>query len=127
MKISTKRILWLTPLGIAAAYVVALVGLRSEPSGYVASYSVFPHATTDIFDFSHGTVTLRTCCGNSSWGTYSRSSDGAWIWHLRYGTRRRTTREIRVQSGFFSMTFTVIEDPSVKFTLRRRVFANYPL
>src|SRR5207302_7442682 len=71
VKTRTKQILWLMPLAVAAAYAVALTGFRSEPSGYVASYSFLPHARTDVLDFSRGIVTLRTCCGDSPCGTYS--------------------------------------------------------
>ena len=124
MKTKTKRILWLTPLVIAAAYVMALVGLHSEPSGYVASYSIFPHDGNDVLDFSRGTVTLRTCCGDVPWGTYSRSPDGAWIWHDSPATK---SKEILVQSDLFSVSFTDMRDPSNKFTLRRRVFTQLPL
>jgi hypothetical protein len=125
VKTRTKRILWLTPPGIAAAYAACLLGLRAEPSGYVASYSVFPHSTTDVLDFSRGTVTLRTCCGDQPWGTYSRSREGAWIWHLRTRTKS-VTKEYLVQSDFLSMSFTDVQDPSIKFTLGRRVFRQFP-
>ena len=127
MRTKTKRVLLLTPLAIAAAYAAALVALRSEPSGYVASYSIYPHAGTDVFDFSRGNVTLRTCCGDEPWGTYSRSPDGAWVWHLRRGTKKPVTREILVQPGFLSMRFTDLQDPSKTFTLRRRLFTQIPL
>ena len=126
MKTRALHILWLTPLAIAVAYSVALVGIRSEPFGYVASYSVFPHAENDVFHFSHGLVTLETCCGEEMWGTYSRSADGDWIWHLRHVTST-TTQEIRVRSGLFSMRFTDARDPSKEFTLRRRLFKELPL
>ena len=127
MKTSKKRILLFTPLAVVAACAVALLSLRSEPSGYVASYSIYPHAGTDVLHFSRGTVTLRTCCGDEPWGTYSRSEDGAWVWHLRRGTKKPYSRDILVQSGFFSMQFTEIQNPSKKFKLRRRVFAQFPL
>lgn len=124
MKTKTKRILWLTPLAIAVGYVLALVGLRSEPSGYVASYSIFPLDGNDVLDFSRGTVTLRTRWGDKPCGTYSRSPDGAWIWHFSYGTKLKA---MLVQSRPFSMSFTDTDDPSNRFTLRRRVFTQIPL
>ena len=126
MKTRTKRILWFTPVAIAAAYAVAFVGLRSEPSGYVASYSIMPHDGNDVLDFSHGIVTQRTCCGDEAWGTYSRSSDGAWVWHVRHGTKNPVTKELFVRADFASMSFTDTQDPSIRFTLRRRVFKQLP-
>jgi hypothetical protein len=126
VKTRTKHILWLTPLGVAGAYAACLVSLRAEPSGYVASYSVLPHSSTDVLDFSRGTVTLRTCCGDEPWGTYTRSREGAWIWHLRQG-KKSVTKEYLVHSNFLSMSFTDMQDPSSKFTLRRRVFTHFPL
>ena len=127
VKTRTKRILWLTPLAIAAAYAVAFVSLRSEPSGYVASYSIIPHDSNDVLDFSHGIVTQRTCCGDESWGTYSRSPDGTWLWHIRHGSKNHATNDIIVRPGFFSMSFADTQDPAIRFTLRRRVFKQFPL
>ena len=127
MKSKTKWFLWLTPLSIATTYTVAVVGLRSEPSGYVASYSIFDHSITDVLDFSGGTVTLRTCCGNESWGTYSRSSDGAWIWHRRHESPTLVSQELVVRPGFFSIHFAETQNPSSHFTLRRRAFTAFPL
>ena len=65
--------LWLAPLAVVAICAMLVVGLRSEPSGYVAAYSVFPHESCDVLDFSGGIVTLRTCCGDEPYGTYSRA------------------------------------------------------
>ena len=128
MRTRTKQILLLTPLAVAAAYAVALTGFRAEPSGYVASYSFLPHARTDVLDFSHGIVTLRTCCGDSPCGTYSLSPEGRWVWHLRYGSPKpHLTGEIHVRSSAFSMSFSDLSNPSSQFTLRRRVFTTIPL
>ena len=127
MRTRTKGIVYLTPLAIAAAYAVAFVGPRAEPTGYVASYSIFPHASTDVLDFSRGTVTLRTCCGDESWGTYSRAPNGAWIWHLRHGSEQPVANEVLIRAGFFSMSFADTKNPAMKFTLRRRVFTKFPL
>ena len=128
MKTITKRILLLTPFAVGGVYVLAVASMRSEPSGYVASFSIFPHASNDVLNFSQGTVTLQTCCGDSSYGTYSRMPDGRWIWHLRMGTKNPPfAKEILVQSGFLSMSFADTQDPSIKFTLRRRLFEKLPL
>jgi len=107
---------------------VALAGFRSEPWGYVASYSIFPHSETDVLNFRSGSVTLQTCCGEEAWGTYARLKDGTWVWHrIRPGTNGPMARDFLVRSDYFSMTFTDTQSPSNVFTLRRRVFMNFPL
>lgn len=133
MKTRTKRILWLTPLIAAALLALAFVRHGTALSGYVASYSLYGHNSRDVLDFAGGTVTLRTCCGDESWGTYSRSSDGTWHWSLVRDTTVRGTKKIMwqetflVRVGWLSMTFTSERDPSFTFTLRRRLFSKLPL
>lgn len=128
MKTSTKLILSVAPLVSVAACFLAFAGLRLEPSGYVASYSFFPHDPCDVLDFSRGTVTLRTCCGDSPQGTYSQRSDGAWVWHYKYTVKKQpVTEDFVVHPTPFAMTFVPVKDPSKSFTLRRRVFKQVPL
>jgi len=125
VRTKTKRILWLTPLIIAAGYFGAVIGFRSEPSGCVASYDFFPHSSNDVLIFSHGTVTLHTCCGDESFGTYARSADGKWIWHYTREAQPRSA-DIRIRAHFFSISLERPDDPSVTLSLRRRVFADLP-
>jgi hypothetical protein len=127
VKTRTKRILWFAPIVIVAAYTVALIRFRSEPSGYVTAYSVIGHTPSDAFDFHDGTVTIRTCCGDLSAGTYTRSAGGAWLWQFRYGDYKVDHGDYFVQSGLFSMRFTDAKTPSKEFTLRRRVSLSLPL
>ena len=114
------------PLIIATGYFVAAIGMRSEPTGYVASYDFFPHSSNDVLIFSRGTVTLHTCCGDESFGTYSRSPDGRWIWHYTRESQPRAV-DIRVRSHLFSISLELPDNPSVTLSLRRRVFADLPL
>lgn len=126
MNTVAKRVLWFT-LPFAAVFYALSARDYSVPSGYVASYSIFPHDPNDVLNFAHGTVTLQTCCGDEFWGTYSRSADGAWVWHLRRGSKKPITREIQINSEFSSMSFIDLQDPSKTFTLRRRLFKRLPL
>lgn len=127
MKSRTKCILWLTPLTLVVAYAVAYIGIRSEPSGYVASYSLLPHDKFDVIEFANGLVTQRTCCGDMPMGTYSRAPDGNWIWHYPNGGKNPTTNDIVVRSGYLSMSFADTKDARLRFTLWRRVFRWIPL
>lgn len=83
VKTRTKRILLLTPLLLIVAYAATCASFRSEPSGYVHAGTIINHSHSDILEFSGGTVTLRTCCGDESWGTYTRLPDGQWIWRIQ--------------------------------------------
>lgn len=120
---------WLlaVPPLLVAAYFLALAGFRAEPSGLVSSYSFFPHDPYDTLKFSHGVVTLQTCCGDGPWGTYSQAADGSWIWHVQpYGKAGRGG-DVRVTSERWAIRFTDLTDPTHEFTLPRRVFRAVPL
>jgi hypothetical protein len=97
--------------------------LRAEPLGSFHSYNIFPHATSDLLTFEGGKVTLRTCCGDETWGTYRKRTDGQWEWTWTMG-RRPAGRWI-VQPGAFTMTFTDTQT-ATSFTLRRRMFEKIP-
>lgn len=116
-----------SPLVLVFVYGLCLVSFRAEPTGLVASYSVYAHAMNDTLKFADGKVTLQTCCGDESWGTYVQGADGAWIWHMTPPSKGRVAGDIRLQPGWFAMRFTGVTDPTVDFTLRRRVFRRVPL
>jgi hypothetical protein len=127
MKRITRRMLYgVAGVVIAAvvAYGVALIDLGDEPRGYVASYSLLPHAEDDVLNFYQGKVSHQTCCGDSDWGTYERASDGSWIWNVR--DKGGEVMDFRVHSGPFSMTFTATQGEMEPFTLRRRAFKDLP-
>jgi hypothetical protein len=124
----TKKIAWLTVAAVLIAGIVAVCWrLRAEPLGAFHSYSIFPHDSCDLLTFSNGTVTLQTCCGDESWGTYRREGDGHWVWTWRHGTKKPTTNTYIIQPGAFSITCTGTQSPSSSFTLRRRLFSKIPL
>jgi len=89
--------------------------------------TIINHSHSDIFDFSHGTVTLRTCCGDESWGSYTRLPDGQWIWHVQIYQTAPPVMDFIVRPGPFSMSITDAADPSKHYVLRRRVFKQCPL
>lgn len=128
VKTRTKRILWIAPLVASGILALAFIRHGTALSGYVASYSLYGHDSCDVLDFTGGAVTLRTCCGDESWGTYSRSDDGTWHWSLVRGTKKILWQDtFAVHPGLLSMTFTSEKDPSFSFTLRRRLFSKLPL
>jgi hypothetical protein len=93
-------------------------------SGYVSSYSFIPHDRWDVIDFNKGKVTLRAFDGNESIGTYSIKDDH-WIWS--YSRSTGVHQDFQVSPGWFTITFTSIQDPRITFTLARRLFARFPL
>jgi|688.fasta_scaffold306407_2 hypothetical protein len=117
----------MTPVALVATYALALVSFRSEPSGYVRSTPAFLHASTDVLEFSHGSVTLRTCCGDQWVGTCSRSADGVWVWQMSHKPDAPAFKQLYVRPGLFSMTFTDAANSSESYTLRRRVFKRWDL
>ena len=126
MKKRAWHLLWIVPLGAGLLYVLVLAGYRAEPGGYVASHSIYQHEKNDVLDFSHGKVTLRTCCGDMPWGTYAFVPSKGWVWNM-HREKAPWTHAFLVDAGMFSMTFTDAEDPSYHFTLKRRVFRQLPL
>lgn len=124
-----RKIWWLLALPplLVAAYFFALAGFRAEPSGLVSSYSFFAHDPYDTLKFSRGLVTLQTCCGDEPWGTYSRATDGSWIWHVRPHGRADRGGDVRVTSELWAIRFTDLAAPAHIFTLPRRVFRQVPL
>ena len=101
--------------------------LRAVPVGHFASYSVLPHAITDVFTFSGGSVTWQTCCGNELIGNYQRGDDGTWVWRSEWGTKKRVKHTFIVRPGVFRTEFIDKESPAKSFSLRRRLFTSIPL
>jgi hypothetical protein len=88
-----KLILWVACVvfTLAGIYGVALVSFGDERKGRFASWDIFPHSKGDVIEFNHGSVRHLTCCGDGLWGSYSRRSDGVWIWQLTESHRYRMT------------------------------------
>ena len=141
-----KLILWVacvvfTLMGI---YVMALVSFGDEPKGRFASWDIFPHNKGDVIEFDHDTVMLLTCCGDEAWGTYSRRSDGVWIWQLSDKRRyvvtpdgkehpfwetlpgsvervQKTTHEVEVHAAPFAIELRCKTSKTYNCVLRRRL------
>jgi hypothetical protein len=126
MTTSTKKRLWLSALILGTACAAMCLKLLREPSGYVSSFSLFPHSGLDVANFYDGKVTLETCCGDQNWGTYEKTANGSWVWTMRNGERGPTVGIYRVEPGLFWMTFTDLNVSHQPFTLRRRAFKKYP-
>ena len=116
-----KRVLWFLPLVVALCFFAAFIRHGKNLSGYVASYSILPHSSGDVFDFNNGSVTWRTCCGNESRGTYVQTTNGVWLWTYKSGKGR--VYEWTAKPGWFSVTFADINHPTNTATLPRRLFA----
>ena len=127
MKARIKRILILGAAVIVGAYAIALASFRSGPAGYFHSFPQFPHDRADVLDFSDGVVTLRTCCGDGSLGSFSQNAEGTWIWHCQATDRPQGAIDYVIHPGVFSMRFINTKDAADTYTLRRRVFRNWPL
>ena len=124
----TKRLTWVAAAILLVGIVCfAFAQLRAAPTGRYHSYSIFPHDSCDVLTFSNGTVTLQTCCGDESWGSYQRAADGRWVWTWRHGGKKPTTNTYIIEPGVFTISCTDTQSPSSSFTLRRRLFTKIPL
>ncbi len=135
---AVRTLLGLLILGVLVTgiYFLGLVlqGEAGDPTGKYASFDLYPHSKGDVIEFKDGIATLRTCCGDSDFGTYSREEGGRWIWvwqetlSFEDGKRKTDPVRIRLTPGRFSLRIDV-EDPaqldpdSVRsMKLRRRLF-----
>ena len=128
MRPRAKIIAW-TAVAIAVTMTAGILAARfhADPAGRFHSYPVIPHSYCDVLAFSNGTVTLQTCCGDESWGTYQRAPDGHWVWTSVHGSKTLLkTNVYNIALGTFSATFTQKQTLS-SFTLRRRLFTKVPL
>jgi|GEM_PF-2661554 len=101
------------------------IHLRERPEGAFYSYSMLPHATKDVLEFSGGVVTWRTCCFDEDRGTYERSQSGDWIWNYRPGADKPVTMHLILNPGALYLTAFDSAHPSTKFTLRRRLSEKF--
>lgn len=123
-----KTIAWVTVLTVLIVGASALCWkLRAEPGGEFHSYPIVPHDSCDLLTFSNGIVTWHTCCGDESWGSYQRETDGRWVWTWPHRGKKPSTNYYVIQPGAFTVTCTDTQSPFSSFTLRRRVFTKIPL
>jgi hypothetical protein len=126
-----KRIFTITTVALILS-VLAIVSIRilqrNEPSGYVSSYSIYSHDPYDVLDFSNGFVTMRTCCGDETHGSYTRSSAGQWIWtnSIRPKDKEVVLDTYVMEPHAFSITFVNSTNSAQIFTLPRRFFVKLP-
>jgi hypothetical protein len=127
VKTRVKQLLWVSLiLGSGCGALLVVLSLRSTPTGRYASYSILPHDSCDVFAFSGGNVTWQTCCGDDAYGTYRQMPGGAWVWSAVHGTKKRSTNTFALRPGVFYMSFTDLQNPTNKFSLRRRLSAKWP-
>jgi hypothetical protein len=127
MSMKYKAVAWVASVvvvAVGASFVVSR--LRSEPAGQLLAYPITGHDSGDVVVFSKGVVTLQTCCGNESWGTYATTSDGRWLWIWVAGTTKPRTNMFFIEPGVFITTFTEAQNVS-SFSLRRRVLPKVRL
>lgn len=136
-------------VALAVSYLAALVSFSDEPRGCFASWGIYPHSMDDLIEFKQGNVRHLTCCGDSSWGSYSRRSDGVWIWQVtethRYrltpdGTEhpfweappgsvdrvRTATHEVKVHPAPFTVELHCETNSNYNRVLRRRLTRYHP-
>jgi hypothetical protein len=133
MRTSAKRIVRWSLLTIALmllTYIILLVGNPNDLEGKVSSYEFFPHDRSDVLEFENGLVTMKTCCGNTYEGDYSRRDD-LWTWEHQSVLRRNPPQfgfkepvKINVEPHLFSITLKFEDGKTLN--LRRRVFTSFP-
>jgi hypothetical protein len=112
---------------LTVCYMLAVIGFRAEPSGYVEGYSIIRHETNDALEFAGGKVTAKTCCGDFPMGTYERMADGRWIWHSQL-TPKAKTGDVLVESHLFWLTFSGCTTlPHWNRSVRRRLLTPFYL
>lgn len=147
----SKLVLWVVcvVITLTGLYGVALVSFSDEPKGRFASWGIYPHSRDDVIEFNHGTVKHLTCCGDGEWGSYSRRSDGLWIWRVtdthRYRVTpdgkeypfwetpqgsvekvRKSTHEVELYPAPFSLELRCKTDSTYNRILPRRCTRYYP-
>ena len=129
-----KRIIARVCASLMTAILLTIVGylisllMHTKVDGIFHSYDIFKHDPCDVLNFSGGTVTLQTCCGDELWGTYEKSDDGRMRWTFRRGATVTSFDQVFVvQVNALSITCTPVDPLRKAFDLRRRLFRNFPL
>src|SRR6478736_3391264 len=99
-----KRVAIISLCVVCLALVVLSALCSQRPMGYFGCYKLLPHASTDVLHFTNGIAIWETCCGDDPVDTYSRSSDGSWIWLCVTGNKKQVTNEFVLRPGLFSIT-----------------------
>lgn len=108
---------------LGSILVAFVLVLRSSPLGYFDSTTILgDHADDYVLSFSGGAVTWKTCCGDKHVGSYSRSSEGTWVWLDVRGKQNPQTNVFILLPGLFSMTCIHTNRPERVWTLPRRLF-----
>ncbi len=108
-----------------AALAIALaIWLNRMPVGYFDSTSILGHHDKeDVLEVAYGTVTWRTCCGDTEAGTFSRQPDGQWIWNYTQGNKSRSRATVVIEPGLLWLACHEVGKPDKVWKLRRRLIA----
>lgn len=120
-----------TLLVASFAYLILLIGNPKALDGKYSGYELSGHDQNDVIEFENGLVTLKTCCGNSYYGSYLPAGD-AWTWEHQEirrpsppGFRFKEPLKISVERKLFSATIRFQDGQTLN--MRRRVFTGIPL
>lgn len=120
---------------LGMSYGILIGSIGDDPHGKFASYEFFPHHKNDVLRFREGKVRLKTCCGDEDYGLYRKDESGQWIWTFQQQRRPKDRskwymtppRTFLLKRSWFSLEIVEMEAPSVKLSMRSRLFKTWPL
>ncbi len=108
--------------GLGLAVLALSVVYSREPRGYFGSYKMLPHDSGDVLHFTNGVVSWESCCGQEFLGTYTRSPEGAWLWHYsKKGGKKVYTNEFILRPSLLWLACTETKAPTNTWRFPRRL------
>src|SRR5690349_1345717 len=100
-----KRVSLVAVGGLLVLGLALVILLNRKPYGYFDLTAMMPgHASDDTVLFCGGSVTMKTCCGDMYFGSYSRAADGVWKWFYKHGEKDPLGPTVfSVKPGFLSV------------------------
>jgi len=118
-----KKVLVAAGGGLLLAALAACLFLSRIPCGYFDLAAMMAgHDSEDAVFFAGGSVTMKSCCGDMPFGTYSRRPDGSWRWHYRHGERDLFPQDFLLRPGLLSVKVSFTNSAEV-YTLKRKFWS----